>query len=225
LVLGLLLYYFASHSNNKPIHYVKKNENKIQVTLYSPPQNNTHKETSESQPKKTKPKRVIREKVVKKKKRVVKKKSSSDLFANVKMKKKKKKEVSRKKKSSKKNVENVKSVLSKSTKRKESVSQHIKSSLKKQKNSDSGIENEYLSKVQEMLEGWPAQSEYAGENVKVLLYIETNGMFTFKLKTISGNVDFNRGLSEYLTQLKINGFGYHKGGRTYKIEVEFIAKD
>ena len=76
-----------------------------------------------------------------------------------------------------------------------------------------------------MLEGWPAQSEYAGEKVKVLLYIQPSGFFEFKIKSASRNPDFNRGLTEYLEQLQEFGFGRHNGGRTYNFEAEFIAKE
>jgi protein TonB len=76
-----------------------------------------------------------------------------------------------------------------------------------------------------MLEGWPAQSEYAGEKVKVLLYIDPTGGFEFKLKNASNNEDFNTGLVEYLEQLQSIGFGRHRGERTYQFEAEFIAKE
>ena len=76
-----------------------------------------------------------------------------------------------------------------------------------------------------MLDGWPAQSEYAGEKLKVILYINPTGFFEFKLKTASNNQDFNTGLTEYLKQLQDIGFGRHKGERTYQFEAEFIAKE
>ena len=82
-----------------------------------------------------------------------------------------------------------------------------------------------MAKVQSMLEGWPAQSEYAGEKVKVLLHIDPTGSFEFKLKTASNNENFNIGLIEYLKQLQTIGFGHHKGERTYQFEAEFIAKE
>ena len=115
--------------------------------------------------------------------------------------------------------------LIKVTDNKMSASQRINSSLKDQKSSESGVENSYLAKVQRMLEGWPAQSEYAGEKVKVILYINPTGFFEFKLKTASNNQNFNEGLTEYLIQLQDIGFGRHKGKRTYNFEAEFIAKE
>jgi hypothetical protein len=75
-----------------------------------------------------------------------------------------------------------------------------------------------------MLEDWPAQSDYAGQEVKVMLYIDPNGFFEFDIKSASNNPDFNQGLELYLEQLQEFGFGRHKGNRTYNFEAKFIAK-
>ena len=58
-----------------------------------------------------------------------------------------------------------------------------------------------------------------------MLTIQTNGNFKFKVVTGSANPDFNEGLIAYLKQLQRFGFGSHKGGRAYKIEVNFIATE
>jgi protein TonB len=76
-----------------------------------------------------------------------------------------------------------------------------------------------------MLEGWPAQSDFAGEKVKVHLKIDPTGHFEFVIKRKSSNPEFNRALTEYLKQLQEFGFGPHKGSRTYLFEAEFIAKE
>ena len=55
--------------------------------------------------------------------------------------------------------------------------------------------------------------------------IETDGQFIFKVVTGSSNPDFNQGLVAYLEQLQKFGFGPHKGGRAYKIDVEFVATE
>lgn len=255
LLIGLLLYYFNVREEEKGKRYVKKNEQRIQVALSSPkkainPQPQTvpkpvvkpkpkttskPKKVVKSQPKpqiKPKPakvetKKVMKEKVVKK---VIKKKDVNmkktkkkplDLFANVKT-------------PPKKNIITVtdkpvkskpKSNLIKVTEKKHSASELINTSLKNQKSSDSGVEDAYLAKVQSMLEGWPAQSEYAGEKVKVHLFIDPTGSFEFEVKSASNNDNFNRDLIEYLKQLQVIGFGRHKGSRTYKFEAEFIAKE
>jgi len=256
LLIGLLIFYFNTRDEKKSVHYVKKNENRIQVALSSPQKMQVNKAVKEkvkpkskpkpkikpkvkSKPKpkpkvksKPKPKKVVKKKVVKEKvvKKIVKKKDQNltqpkkktlDLFANVKTSKKKNFiEISDKpiKTASKQTfIEVIDKPMS--------ASERINASLKEQKSSHSGVENAYLAKVQSMLEGWPAQSEYAGEKVNVLLYIDPTGGFDFELKTISNSDDFNVGLVDYLEQLQTVGFGRHKGERTYKFEAEFIAKE
>ena len=247
LLIGLLVFYFNTRSDEKSKHYVKKDQHRIQVALSSPKKSEKSKvvkkkpkveakkkpkvkEKVKPKPKKVVKKKVIKEKIVKKKKIVKKdanktkpkkKNSAKNLFSNIKTPKKK-------------NIIHIsdkpiktkpKNNLIKVTENKKTASERINDSLKDQKSSDSGVENAYLAKVQRMLEGWPAQSEYAGEKVKVILYINPTGFFEFKLKTASNNQDFNEGLTEYLEQLQDIGFGRHKGERTYQFEAEFIAKE
>jgi protein TonB len=255
-LIGLLIFYFNTRDEKKSVHYVKKDEKRIQVALSTPkkPENKKAinpkpkikpkpkpkvkpkvKKKVESKPKvkpKPKPKKVVKKKVTKEKvvKKIVKKKDENltkpkkktlDLFANVKIPKKK----NIIKVSDKPIKTTPKNNLIKVTDKPMSASERISTSLKNQKSSDSGVENAYLAKVQSMLEGWPAQSEYVGEKVKVLLLIDPTGGFEFKLKTASNNENFNTGLIEYLEQLQTIGFGRHKGARTYKFEAEFIAKE
>ena len=254
-IIGLLIFYFNTRDEKKSVHYVIKNENRIQVSLSTsetkkainpkpkekpkpkpkpkvnpkvkPKIKPKAKPKSKPKPKKTVKKKIVKEKVVKK---IVKKKDQNltkprkkalDLFANVKTTKKKNLIIV----SDKPIKTKPKNDLIKVTDKPISASERINTSLQKQKNSDSGVENTYLAKVQRMLEGWPAQSEYAGEKVKVLLLIDPTGGFEFKLKTASNNENFNRGLIGYLEQLQTIGFGRHKGARTYKFEAEFIAKE
>ena len=175
-------------------------------------------------------KKVIKEKVVKKAKVVKKKKDQNttkpkkvnmpkDLFANISSTKKVEKP-----KVSDKSIKPKKSKFLK-VQNKPSASELVSDSLKKQKKSDSGIENAYLAKIEEKLKGWPAQSEYAGEKAKVWIKVEPNGTFKFKVITASGNDAFNSGLIAYLEQLQNIGFGPHKGNRPYELDVEFIAKE
>ena len=251
LVLGLLIFYFNTRSEEKSKRYVKKDEHRIQVALSAPKKSEKPnvakqkpkveaKKKPEPKPKakpkvKPKPKKVVKKKVIKekivKKKKIVKKdvnktkpkkkNNAKNLFENVKAPKKKNViKVSDKPIKTKPNNNFIKV-----TDNPKSASQRISSSLKNQKSSDSGVENAYLAKVQSMLEGWPAQSEYAGEKVKVMLYINPTGFFEFKLKTVSNNSNFNEGLTGYLQQLQDIGFGRHKGERTYQFEAEFIAKE
>lgn len=249
LLIGLLIFYFNVRDEKKSIRYVKKDEHRIQVAISAPKKAAKTKPVKQKvkpkpkpkvkpkpkpkpKPKKEVKKKVIKEKVVKKK--VIKKKDVNltkpkkvnkpkDLFANVSSEKKVKKpklkmEITDKPVKPKKN--NLIKVSDKP-----SASALVSDSLKVQKSSDSGVENEYLAYVQSMLEGWPAQSEYAGEKVKVLLQINPTGFFEFKVKSASNNQNFNDGLIEYLEQLQEIGFGRHKGERTYQFEAEFIAKE
>ncbi len=240
----LLIIYFNTRDVNKPIHYVKKNEDRIRISIATPKEK-TKKQTKKPvkkkavkkkptqkkksvkketvKKKKTVKKKVLKEKVVKKPKKVKKRDINTtrpkkvnkpkSLFDNVKT----KKQTSKRK--------NKKVVEQKVIKPKVSASELLNDSIKVQKPSDRGIENAYLAIIEEKLNGWPAQSEYAGEKAKVQLKIQTNGSFKFKVITRSSNPDFNIGLEEYLKQLQRFGFGPHKGGRVYKIDVKFIATE
>jgi protein TonB len=243
-VITLLLFYFNSKEVKKPLHYVKKNEERIRVSMAAPkPEKEIHKETKKivkpkpkPKPKKAVKKQVVKKKVIKKKvikEKVVKKAKTpkkikdvnstkpkkinkpKDLFANV---------------SSKKKVEEPKktAVPQKPKKRapdKPSATALLFDSLKTEKKSDRGIEDAYLAKIEEKLKGWPAQSDYAGEMAKVLIRVEPNGSFEFKVITASGNEAFNAGLIAYLKQLQVIGFDQHKGNRAYDLNVEFVARD
>jgi len=241
-ILGLLVFYFNSRSEDKAKKYVKKDEHRIQVALSSSAKSKSVtkkkkkakavkkvQKKSTPKPQKTTKKRVIKEKIVKKKavkkkvrkKPKAKKNNTQDLFANVKAPKKK-------------NIINVSDKplktrpqknLIKMTDTPKSATDRINNSLKNQTSKEKGVESAYLAKVQSLLEGWPAQSDYAGEKVKVILHISPSGHFEFKIKSASRNEDFNRGLTEYLEQLQEFGFGRHNGGRIYNFEAEFIAKE
>ena len=230
-VIGLLLFYFNSRDEKKSVHYVKKNEERIRISMSTPktqPKKETKKQPKKvvkakpkPKPKKTVPKKVakkkvIKEKIVKKVKTPKKKKDSNttkpkkvnkpkDLFANVSTSKKLQKQ--------------------KVHKPKVSASELFTNSIKVQKPSDRGVENAYFAKVEEKLKGWPAQSEYAGEKAKVWIKVEPSGAFKFKVITASGNEAFNSGLMAYLKQLQIIGFGKHKGNRAYELDVEFVATE
>ncbi len=244
-VVSLLLLYFNYHDSETKKHYVKKDEHRIQVGLSAPrkkalPKKHKKKESRKKQvskPKKVhmKPakkvqshKKVIKERLVKKRiKRKdinatkLKRRKTKDLFASIKTPKKRPvikvtdKPIKRK---PKKQLFEMKDVPM-------SASERIKHSLKKQKSYDSGVEDSYLAKVQEMLEAWPAQSDFAGEKVKVHLKIDPTGHFEFEIKRRSQNPVFNQALTEFLEQLQEFGFGPHRGSRTYLFEAEFIAKD
>ncbi|AKF24512.1 hypothetical protein YH65_03245 [Sulfurovum lithotrophicum] len=238
-VIALLIFYFNTRDETKKEHFVKKNENRIQVALASPkkvtvPKKKAkpklkpkHKPKTKPKKKKTTHKKVIKEKVVKKK--IVRKKDinatkpkkkARDLFKNVKTSKKKKLNirVSDKpiKTKSKNDLIKVSSM---------SASERINASLQSKQKSDRGVENAYFAHVQRMLEEWPAQSNYAGEKATVILTIQPSGYFEFRIVSQSNIPAFNHGLREFLEQLQEIGFGPHHAGRPYRFEAEFIAKD
>jgi protein TonB len=92
------------------------------------------------------------------------------------------------------------------------------------KKGDAGVEDAYKSKVKSILQGWPAQSSYAGERAKISFVIQPNGDFDFKIIQPSVNEEFNQGLVQYLKQLQRVGFGPHAGSRAYLFDVNFIAE-
>jgi len=97
-------------------------------------------------------------------------------------------------------------------------------SLKKE-NKSNGIVNKYLANIQNTLQGWPAQSNFAGEKIRVELKVYSSGLFDYKILHRSLNPEFNSALKSYLEQLKKFGFGPHSNPKPLKIIVEFIAKD
>ena len=216
VLVTLLLYYFNHHSEKKAVHYVEKNDNRIEVTLGG------EKKKSPAPKKKRKPKKNKKPKpktgTVKKARKHIPKKTEKAVKKSVDSKKKKQANVHslfaglNEKKPEKKSVE---------TERKKRISE----SFKNIKSSDQGIKNAYFAKVEKMLQGWPAQSEFAGETVKVWLKIEPDGSFDFKVLSASNNEEFNRGLIQYLKQLQKVGFDPHQNSKAYELNVEFVAKE
>ena len=226
----LLLLYFNHYEEKKSLHFVKKNEESIRISLASPsiaiPIKNIKKilKIPKKKPIKKTPKKVIKKKVIKKKiekKKIIKKvekkvekkvtkpkknTKAKDLFANVK---------------TQKHEENKKVIKNKN--KSKSASELFSDSLKVQKKRDKGIENAYFAKIEERLKGWPAQAEYVGEKAKVWIKVEVNGKFKFKVISASGNMEFNLGLIAYLKQLQRFGFGRHQGKRAYELNVAFEA--
>jgi len=252
LLVGFVIYYFNTRQDEKTKEYVKKDDKRIQVSLSaSAPKKVTKKISKKPKPKpkikknvktpkKSKPivkKKIVKEKIVKKiakkkdvkvqKNKNIKKvnkpkvKKTLDLFADVKT-VEKKLDINITKKPIKTSTP---SKMIEMKDRPLSASERISSTLKTQKNSHSGEENAYFAKVQSMLEDWPAQTEFAGEKAKVVLYIKTSGEFEFKVQSASTIGTFNEGLIAFLEQLQSIGFGPHNGERTYEYEAEFIAKE
>lgn len=265
-LINTLIYYFDyHHQKDKNIHFVKKNESYIKVSLSSPPppkstdkkvvkkepKSNPKKIEKKITPKKTEAsKKVVEKKSVEKKepKKIIKEK----VVKKVTTKKEPKKEVKKEKvikKENKPKVSNTKELFDsietkykppKKTSTTKNSTQSIDSLFGGYGNSkpkstttnttgaeesrDSGVVNPYFAKVEKMLFGWPAQSEFAGQKATVWIRIEPSGKFRFRVTTASRNPEFNRGLIEYLRELQKSGFGRHEANRAYELEIEFIAK-
>lgn len=236
LTISSVMLYFNYKNENKPENYVKKNEKVISVSLKNIKAETkreiakqSKKETNiEKRPVFKEKKKIVKKQKVKSKKPKPKKikkeqkKKASDLFKNIKP-TKTKKEKSKEKTKSKK-IAKTQNQQKKNVRKKESASELINNTFKNKKDTQKGIEEEYLARVKEKLINWPAQSDYEGEAVKVEINIKKDGSFDFKIKRRSNNKDFNRSLKEYLDQLKEIGFGPHKSQGTYKVIVDFIAK-
>jgi hypothetical protein len=161
--------------------------------------------------KELKKKKIVKKAIKKKPIKVPKPKKSTDLFANINTKKETKQQ-------------HVKKNNIKITDKPTSAMNKINNTNAKKSN-NKGKENAYFAKVQSLLETWPAQSDYAGEKAMVTIYVKPTGIFEFKVKSQSDNVDFNLGLIDFLMQLQRMGLGKHDAGKTYEFEVEFIAKE
>ena len=211
-VLSLIFYYFGYHSShNRATHFVEKNEKGIAVTLAGPtlPRAATlpHRKRQEEKKHHSKPRNVRNEKKSSAKRRAktskpIKRPDTKKLFSHVKLPKHK----------------SVKSGGAGGEKKKG------ERTLKKSK-AESGVENAYLANVERLLKGWPAQANFAGEEIDIRLKIYSDGRFDYKILKLSGNPDFNHGLINYLKQLQRIGFGPHQRKKPYEIEVEFIAHE
>ena len=220
-----LLFYFSYSKDKKPLHFVKKNEKSIRISLASMPLPKVKKQIIKKSITKPVQKKHIRKKVIKKKitqKKVIKKKVIKKKVVKKKLIKKKViKKVEKKVLKSKKNTK-AKDLFA-NIKTSKSPDKKLSQSLKLQKKKDQGIKNAYFARIEERLKDWPAQAEYVGEKAKVWIKVESSGKFKFKVISASGNRDFNIGLIAYLKQLQMFGFGRHEGKRAYEINVEFEA--
>ncbi len=188
-------------------HFVAKRGEAVAVSLSSSPKKTNRHKVKQKKVKKKKPKPKKR-KTVKKTKHIVKKSKTTQ-----------KKKVTKKTTNHKK-VETKK--LFSSITQSSAVS---KNSISKKPGEGSGEINRYLAKIEKRLRGWPAQRNFAGEEIDVRLKIYPNGQFEYKIMKYSKNDEFNTALMSYLDDLKRFGFGPHKGGRAYEIEVKFVAHD
>ena len=221
LLLALLLNYFNHHKSRKAVHYAEKSGNRIMVSLSdshqktrSPLQSKKPKIQSNHRPK-PKPKTVKqpRKAPAKEKRKKIRSKRAA---------KKPKEEKSRKKKV---NIKNLFREINEKQPPKKEKKQPKKDNRKKRTGEDRGVRNAYFAKVERILRAWPAQSEYAGETIKVWLRIRQDGSFSFRVLSASGNDKFNHKLIGFLKQLQKIGFGRHQNAKPYELNVEFVAKE
>ncbi len=210
-VIVLILYYFGFHHSEKSTHFVIKNRKGIAVSLAGPPHQSPPKPVAKSPVKKrrhpkprniTAPKKNTVQRPVKKSTKV-RKPDTKKLFSHVKV--------------PPRNATKPHPRRGSAGEKKQGVQ-----TLKKSRN-ESGVENAYLAKVENLLKGWPAQANFAGEEIDIHLKIYPDGRFDYRILRLSGNPDFNHELINYLKQLQRFGFGPHSHGKPYDIEVKFIA--
>ncbi len=213
-LVAVLLYYFNYRNTDRAVHYVKKNSHAMAVSLAGGRRKSIEKKGKKSTAsKKEKPKKIrnitspnkTAQKSKKAKKRAKKIKTKS-LFSAIKTPAKK-----------------SKSKASKHSER--TASQRVAESMKKTQLQDKGVENRYFASIEEKLRGWPAQANYAGEQISVWLKVYPSGSFEFKIQKFSANSEFNEALIAYLKQLQEIGLGRHSNPKPYQIEVEFEARE
>ena len=235
LIIIVTIFSIALYSPNKEKSktYVEKKSDVIEVSLGSPTKGKITKSSKNRSPKKT-TKKEKRDKVVKKVrnitnksikkpiKKVTKKSAKKVKTKVVKKSSKPKKTVSKKVKNASSLFKKLPTNITDDTPTKQSNGSAGKSN--KKVNKGRGVVNKYFAKIQSTLKGWPAQSNFAGERVKVELTIYSTGLFDYRVLSRSLNPEFNRSLKAYLEQLKKFGFGPHSNPKPYKIIVEFIAR-
>jgi len=242
LIVSSVLYYFNYKSQQKPVVYVEKNTNKIEVALASAPKKSSSQPVKKTPSKKSdtpKPAKQTSKKVNKvrntksdktkpKPKPKPKPKSKPKPKPKPKPKSKPKPKPKRPKKINTSSLfGGVKGTIPRtknqthSTKKRDTAPQRrsasdiISNSLKNKTNDAKGIENAYLAKVSRKLKAWPSQVNYAGEEFHVHLTIYRDGTFKYIVERPSNNPEMNEVILNYLKQLQSIGFGPHGGASVY----------
>ncbi len=216
-LIAVILYYFNYRNSEKAAHYVKKNSHVMAVSLAGGSQVKRKETKQYSRTKKReKPKKIRNitspnkaKQKSKKSKKTSKKVKAKSLFSSIKTPK-----TPRRKARKKANKGERKG-----------ASQKVADAMKKAERRDKGIENKYFASVEEKLRGWPAQANYAGEQISVWLKVYPSGSFEFKIQKLSPNSEFNEALITYLKQLQEIGLGSHHHPKPYQIEVSFEATE
>ena len=211
-LITMILYYFGYRSTEKKAtHFVRKNEKGIAVMLAGPP--------SPTSKRVIRPKRKSRKKQHTKPRNVAVEKKSRERKTS-------KKAIPKKRPDTRKLFSKVKipSKKKEHTGGAAGTKKRGERMLRRNRH-ESGMENAYLAKVENLLKGWPAQANFAGEEIDIRFNIYRDGSFDYKILKLSGNPDFNRELINYLKQLQRIGFGPHARKKPYEIEVQFVAHD
>lgn len=237
LSLIIFLFFYIYTTNQKPKVYSLEKETVFEISLesFEKPELKPQKDTKKDAPKELK--NVQKEDVATASKdggSISPKRSSSNLkslFADIKVDKPKKivKEPSFKKdhiasRFKSKDIQSIKkpkldiSKLIKSTPTSRSV-------LSFEKKPQSGIKDEYYSKIYEILaKHWIPTSD-VNQMARVIVIIDKSGNFDYQIKTIASSEAFNQRLREFLEEMKFNKFPpYPKGNKTI-IEVYFKTEE
>ena len=91
------------------------------------------------------------------------------------------------------------------------------------RSSKKGEYNEYIGKIQEIIDlKWQETPQtIPGNKADVLIKIDKYGRFSYKIEKLSYNNAFNSKLKEFLENLKYNKFPPYKKGRYIEIKIEF----
>jgi len=208
LITLIAIFTHLNIDSKKPIHYISKRGEAITVSLVPSTHINRHHHNKIKHKIKRKTKHKTRHK------KVVKRAKAKKIV-----------KVKKQHKSSKKYTKKTKKVETKKLFSSiNSNKQTTKTAKKKKSNGEgNGVLNRYLASIEKRLRGWPAQSNFAGEEIDVRLKIYPSGQFDYKVMRYSDNQAFNDALISYLEQLRRYGFDPHSGNRAYEIEVKFIA--
>jgi len=91
------------------------------------------------------------------------------------------------------------------------------------RSSKKGEYNEYIGKIQEIIDlKWQETAQtLPGNKANVLIKIDKYGRFSYKIEKLSYNNAFNNKLKEFLENLKYNKFPPYKKGRYIEIKIQF----
>ena len=219
ILIAIFIAVFFKEDIPKSKNYTAKKSEVIEVSLGSPAPKKAKAKTTKKSKKSKKKKSHKKPKKVRNNKTKITKKS-------IKTKKtaKKAKKIVTKKRETKPNTSKLFGSITNNIKKSDNKLKGKNGKSLSKENKSKGVVNKYLANIQNTLQGWPAQSNFAGEKIRVELKVYSSGLFDYKILSRSLNPEFNSALKSYLEQLKKFGFGFHSNPKPLKIIVEFIAK-